>query len=363
MKKYKNIFLVNADPIKNAGSIKEYFINYSENFTSFHFFPGYSKKNPYCNVYQNGELIYEKKFAFYKGNNFIMKNFVVHLLFFYVAFFKVKRKSILITNAPLFLFGNSLLKKIKLITPVLWLGDYYESTSFFMKFYNKLVFRYNNTLKYVIYLNPRLRDIYSKNTKQRSRKVISLGIRKNFKNFNKNLDKKIYVGFIGVIRKQQGLDLFFKYLAENNNCFLEIVGDGYYLDEYKKLANKMNIQNKVKFYGSVENLSEVFQKWDLGIALYENTEDNLSIYAEPTKIKDYLSYGLPVITTKTTYFYEEIKKYNSGIVVEESTKSLGEAIEEIKINYSKYLKGVEKIVNHYEYEEWYDKNFKFLRRL
>lgn len=363
IKKYNSIFLVNADPIKNAGFFKEYFINNTQNFVSFHFFPAYSSKTSYMEKYINGDLVLTKELDGYKGDQVFIKSVFNYIAFVYTLILQVKRGSYLITNAPIYCNGSSLFKKIKSINYILWLGDYYPDNSFPMNIYNRILGNFNRSFKYVIYLNPRLKDVYyNKKTSKSDGKVISLGIKKMYSRKNTALGKKTRVGFIGIIRKQQGLDLFFKFLVNNENCKLEVVGDGYHLQFYKHLARKLKIQNKVKFYGSVEDLSKVFKKWDIGIALYENTEYNLSKYAEPTKIKDYLSYGLPVITTGTTYFSKEISDFNAGQVINESTEELDKAIDDIVKNYKKYLEGVDRLVNKYEYSNWYDEMFKFIAR-
>lgn len=359
--KYKSIFLVNADPIKNAGFFKEYFINNTQNFVSFHFFPAYSRKASYMEKYVNGELILKKEFNNYKGSQALVKSIFSYLGFVYTSIFQVKSGSYLITNAPIYCIGSSFFKIIKTFKYVLWLGDYYPDNNFPMNIYNKILGNFNRSFKHVVYLNPRLKNVYyDKKTCKSDGKIISLGMKKMFSRNGSILEKKTRVGFIGVIRKQQGLDLFFTYITENNNCLLEVVGDGYHLKFYKNLAKKLKIQNKIKFYGNIEDLSKIFNNWDIGIALYENTKDNLSKYAEPTKIKDYLSYGLPVITTSTTYFSKELVDFGAGLVVNETTAELDNAISKIMRNYKKYLEGVNRLVEKYEFNKWYDNKFKFI---
>ena len=75
-----------------------------------------------------------------------------------------------------------------------------------------------------------------------------------------------------------------------------------------------------------------------------------------------MSYGLPVITTGTTYFSKEISDFNAGQVINESTEELDKAIDDIVKNYKKYLEGVDRLVNKYEYSNWYDEMFKFIAR-
>lgn len=363
MMKYKSIFFCTAHPTKDMGGVKQYFIKNSDFFVTFHFFLGFSTDAPYMEKYQGGKKIYERKFSFYKGKNKLIQNILNYLYFSFILIRHVKRDSFLLINAPIYCFLNSFFRLMKGFKYVLWIGDYYPDKRFPMNFYHKMVNFYNEHIPYVLYVSPPLKKIYLSKTSQikNFRKTSPLGIIKNLKKTHMLPNKDITLGFIGIIRMQQGLDLAFSYLKQVENCKLEIIGDGYYLKHYKQLAKKLGIEDKVIFYGRVDDISSVIARWDIGIALYENTKDNLSVYCEPTKIKNYLSYGLPVVTTETTYFYKEIQAFKAGCIVKEDTDSLDKAIRQIKGKYDEYLIGVQALVDKYEYMSWYDKQFDFLR--
>jgi glycosyltransferase involved in cell wall biosynthesis len=232
-----------------------------------------------------------------------------------------------------------------------------------MKLYNLMVGSLIKGLKYVIFLSPSLKKVYLERYRiDQKSPVITLGINKYHEKDDRSFQDKVILGFIGVIRKEQGLDLLFSYLRENENLSLEVVGDGYHLQYYKKLARKLKLTKKVKFFGVVEDFSEIFKKWDIGVAPYKYSENNLSRYAEPTKIKDYLSYGLPVITTKATYFAGEIDKYEAGVVIDDNIESFAGAVDKITKSYKNFLEGVSKLVDKYEYRSWYNKKFTFLKK-
>lgn len=367
--KYKSIYFVTTESIKNLGNFRNYLIENTKYLVTFHFPHGYLLKPSYIEIFEKGKMVYRKEFYRFKWNVNIIKLLLYYIYFNYTLFRFVKRGSFVIVENPIFCILNvipSLVKKTKF---VFWVGDYFPSHTRLMWFYNKIADFYNRTLKYVIYISPPIEKIYGSKFGERDlgnkfRKQISLGIIKRFKEINKTIgyNKVITLGFIGVIREQQGLDLVFKYLSKSqSNCRLEVVGDGYKLQFYKDMANKLGILNKVTFYGFVPNADSIIRKWDIGLALYENRKDNVSWYCEPTKIKEYLSYSLPVIATKTTYFYKELAKYSAGCVVGENTESLGKAILKIKENYNTYLRGAIKTVNKYNYEAWYNKRFSFLQ--
>ena len=248
--------------------------------------------------------------------------------------------------------------------PVFWIGDFFPSYKGAMKIYNWLVNHYNKNLHYVLYVSPPIQNIYlnslSKDElKGKYRELVPFGFNQEL--IKKSAPKKLKLGFIGVLRKMQGLDLVFEFLSKSkSDISIDSVGQGQHLDYYKRIVKNMKLTKKVKFYGHVEDISPIAANWDIGVALYENTEDNYSIYCEPTKIKNYLSLGLPVITTKAIYLHKEITKFHAGEVVEENVDSLSLAVQKIVSHYESYLKGVAAIGRKYEYENWYDRKFKFL---
>ena len=100
--KYGNVLFCTADPTKNAGNIRDYFIQNSDRFIGFHFFPGYSSEHTYIEVFEFGKKIQKKQFKWYHGRNNILKNTFDYFNFCYTLLFVVKRDSFIIVNAPFF---------------------------------------------------------------------------------------------------------------------------------------------------------------------------------------------------------------------------------------------------------------------
>ena len=360
--KYKSIVFVTPEPIRDMGNFRNYLIENTENLITYHFFHGYSNKNSYMEKFYNGKKVLNIKFPVFRLKINIVRTLLYWIYVEYILLGYAQRGSFVIVEKPFFLIFNSIISLFKNMKFVFWIGDYYPDSGGFMRIYNALVHYYNKNLKYVLYESPPLKRIYLPvdNIKNKYRALVTLGMkRENI--VRRKRGKEVKLGFIGVLRPMQGLDLAFDYLSKTeDNVRLEIIGSGYYLEHYKKLAREKGIDNKIKFYGFVDDIKSVIKNWDVGLALYENKRENLSIYCEPTKIKDYLEYGLPVITTKATYFYKELIKYGAGEAINENISELDSAIKKIISNYNNYLLGIEKITYNYEYSKWYDKRFKFL---
>lgn len=367
MRKYKSIAYTTSEPLKNRGNFLDYLLENAETVIVFSCTQGFSNERSYVERYNYGVKKFKKEFPFIKVKSKTIIELTNSLYLGYTLLVFVPRNSALIVDNPFFILSTRLISYLKNFKVVFWIGDYFSNYRGIMKLYNGLVNYYNKTLNYVLYVSPPIHNIYSKSLKKseqidKYRALVSFGF--DQKPIRKTKPRKIKLGFIGVIRKMQGLDLVFDFLSstKDNDVSIDVIGQGHELDYYKKLAKNLKIAKKVKFYGHVERMDPIVSNWDIGIALYENKKDNYSIYCEPTKIKNYLSFGIPVITTNATYMQKEIIKFRAGEVVEENVDSLSTGIQKIKSNYLTYLRGVHKIGEKYEYKKWYDKKFKFLER-
>lgn len=363
--KYKSICFITNESIKNMGSVRDYFIEQTERFVTFHYPHGYSQQASHMEIYDKGKLVLSKIFPCVLIPNNIVKQLLHWVYVHYIVLRWVPRNSFVIVENPLFCLSSRFFRIFKHHTFVLWIGDYYPKVTGMMKVYRALTFYHIRHLPYVLYESPPLQTIYESiikvNHKEKFRKMINLGIKKGRKVMRTIKGNTITLGFIGVLRNQQGLDLIFQYLTHAQSVTLEIIGNGYWKKYYQDLAKRLQIEDKVTFFGYVENPERIIRHWNIGVALYEEGGDNLSKYCEPTKMKDYLCYGLPVITTKTTYFAAEIEKFHAGCVVDENPKSLHQAIAKVRADYEHYTNGVEAIVKKYEYASWYNKKFSFLQ--
>lgn len=362
MKQYSRVLLVLLDITRNTGNLEDYFVGKTSEFYLYLFPPTFTEKPSRLIFYKNGKRVFEKEFFWYKGKNKLVKILSYYLYFAYCCFFIIPQKTWIISYQVLFCLGNSFFSLVKKTRLVFVVGDYFPvRTDFFVKVYHRLVSFYNEHLNYVLYPTDMLRQAYCQPLKNYGhRDLLHYGIKKII--FKKNPQNNLF-GYVGNLRDGQGIELLFDLLKKNPQLKLAIIGSGNKLDDYKKIASHMKINHQIRFYGFVETEKKMIQivsKWQIAFAPYEPKKDNLTFYAEPSKIKLYLQYRLPVIMTNITYIAKELKDYKAGEIVDYSISSIEDAIKKIQNNYTVYLNGVERLIERYEYNRYYDEKFTFI---
>lgn len=130
-------------------------------------------------------------------------------------------------------------------------------------------------------------------------------------------EAKIVIAYQGVLTAGRGLNHLFKALSQNKNYFLEITGSGDSLEKLKTDVSSLNLVDRVKFNGRVNQklLVGFTKKAHIGTALIENL--SLSYYyALPNKLFEFINAGKPVIVSKLPQMVDIIEKFNCGWVVD-----------------------------------------------
>lgn len=129
--------------------------------------------------------------------------------------------------------------------------------------------------------------------------------------------------FMGHILEKQGLDIVLdampKILKKVSKAHLLIIGTGIYENSLKSKVNKLKLTKNVSFAGFVESHEEVERMLSesiLAVATYKPDPDSFTYFADPGKIKNYLSAGLPVILTRVPPIAWEIEKKKCAVITE-----------------------------------------------
>ncbi len=108
-----------------------------------------------------------------------------------------------------------------------------------------------------------------------------------------------------------------------------ITGMGPLEEDLKARTSELGIEECVHFLGyleSHEELHELLCRCAAGVAMYSADLDIWSKYAEPAKIKRYLSAGLPVFTTSVTYIAPQLAEREAGVVLPYDSTRLAAAV-------------------------------------
>lgn len=388
MKKQKSIIYVNYSPYENTGKILDYLLEHFEIVIVFIFNfhnLGEGQKSGEVRLYKNGML--EKKDALL-DYPFRVSTSLVFLLIpirsfinFLQLLWHTIRLRALYPKFDLYFSVNAFtawigmfMKKLGLVEKtVFWVWDYYppHHQNKIIVFMRKLYWyfdRKSTASDHVVFLNKRLEELRKNMNilpQSASYPIVPIGTDPVRKLPSKSVsNRKIIIGFLGVLKKTQGIDILFK-TAEKIHAFFpeacfEVIGTGPDEEYFKEQAKQSPVP--VTFYGYIldeERLKNLQLQWHIAIAPYVLDKSSVSYYTDQGKIKGYLSLGLPVIVTGV-YFSKEIVKEKAGVVINYNIPNeFVEAIEKIVSDYQNYQKNALKLAKKYYYKKIYRDLFSF----
>ncbi len=363
--KYGNILLFSIPSTLSTGHFNDYFIANSENLYLFLLPLSTQKPEVKLFYFHRGMKKSERSFFLYQGGNKIIRYIFFYLYYLYIIIKILPPKTIVLATTPQYCFLSSFFDFLKSIKIVYHVGDYYPHSKGLMKIYQAFIHYYNKRMKYVVYCSPLLESLLRTGKKKvdGNRDCWIFGIKKKD---IKKATKCNLLGYIGVLRNGQGLEIIFDALKKNKKLKLEIIGEGPLFQNLKNTVSQFGLTDRITFWGLIQEekkLMAIMRRWQIGLAPYDPNLLNMTYYGDPSKVKFYLEYKLPVIITKITYLYKEIEKYHAGVTIDYSASSLLEAIKKIQNKYDYYLDGVSFLVDRYEYNALYDTKFKFFRTI
>lgn len=209
------------------------------------------------------------------------------------------------------------------------------------------------------------KGIWGKNL--RKQMVVPMGTYP-LKKLPKNFPKKQVV-FMGHLRPFQGLDLllsaFVLVLLKVKDAKLLILGGGPLEKKLKQKAKDLKIAKKVNFQGFIpthQQMRRLLKKAALAVAPYQDDPKALVRYGDPSKVKEYLAQGLPVVMTKIPHLITyQLERAKAGIVVDFSEKELSDKIIFLLKNQKtllKYRQNTLKLASQYTWQRIYTRALK-----
>ena len=136
----------------------------------------------------------------------------------------------------------------------------------------------------------------------------------SLQNASEDKDSIDYV-FAGNVGKMQSVETIIKAaaIASNEKIRWHIVGDGFALEDCRKLCEDLDLSDKVTFYGRLP-VEEMPRFYNMADAMIVTLADNDTIsYTLPGKIQSYMAAGKPVIASANGETREVIKESGCGL--------------------------------------------------
>jgi len=153
--------------------------------------------------------------------------------------------------------------------------------------------------------------------------------RNRLRNRYKIENDTIVIGHVGRFNNEKNhsflIKTFHELLKLNNNIKLMLVGNGELENEIKNMVNDLNLMDKILFLGSVENVNEIYNAFD--IFVFPSKFEGLGIVLIEAQCN-----GLPIIASDTITQEVNISNQIKYISLEKQPQYWAEAIYEKSTN-------------------------------
>lgn len=131
--------------------------------------------------------------------------------------------------------------------------------------------------------------------------------------------------FVGHLLEKQGVQVVLhalpKVIRYIPDVTFTLIGGGEYENPLRALSRALRLGSHVKFFGwepRQEVIRNKLLQSDIAVAVYSSEgekDTNFTYYADPTKIKTYLSCGLPVVLTPVPYNAKELERKGAAYLI------------------------------------------------
>ena len=328
--RYESVFALAS--LQFCGHIDEYLIANTRRLCLMYVLPRFGAQKQIIRRYEEGKLVEER--ALRSSQNI----FLYYWLWFWhntteiLKFAKgSKGKTLVVGGHPVCFFGMALMKMLRRLSYLYWIGDYFPNKSLVIRAFE------HKTLMWGM------------------RRFMMPGCESAMATSKQLL-------FVGLVRDGQGIKNVLDFLASHHDYSLALVGvaaNGYEKTVEKMIAER-KLSERVYFpnrFHSQEELLEIAGKSLAGLALYSLGEENFTHYADPGKVKAYIEMNLPVVMTRISEVVPFIEKFRAGVVVD-GMEGVGEAVRKIAEDYPTYGEGVRRFNEHFEYTRLYAEAFR-----
>lgn len=337
----QSVLMVSCAVLCKKEGMATYFRYRCEDFYLLNVIPKFLKtRKPVCEHYKDGKLV--DVFPVFSmpaliTDKFSYASYIGYTIAIAQIFIKVSGKiELFIGEGPTHNLLGILMKKLGRVKRIAYSsGDYFPDVKSF-RIVDKIVSRGVDVIWCASELMLKEREKDLRGVRIAPQLVMPLGITMRDEVIDhKALNPKTIL-FMGNIQPHQGIDLmldsFLEIKKSRSDLVLEIIGKGPYLETARSKVVTMGLSTAVVFHGFIDDdtkVDEILKRSLVGMALYHPELSSFSKLSDPGKIKDYLSAGLPLVTTSVFPFSKEIGESGAGRVVSYEKDSVVDAIQEI----------------------------------
>lgn len=332
--------------------------------------------------------IAKRKVSLYKEGKFILYYQPVNIKFkalftwmvdvgvtIYYIFRLHRRYDLYIGCDGLNAFSGVLLQRLKVVKKVIFYTIDWTEKRFKNRFYNAIyhfVDRYAvRHSDYVWNISKRIVKIREEEGLIKERNILvpaGVNLREIKRVPMEQVNPKKIV-FLGALEKTKGIELVIdtwpKILKKIPDAELIVIGKtptGAGIRPYEERLKRMK---NVRLIGvlSHKEVLRTLPKYGVGLAPYSPDVESISRFSDPSRVKDYLACGLPVIITSVPEIAQEIKKEKAGEIIEYNEQELALALLKITKNiesFGKYKEGANRLGAKYDWQDIFSTAFKMV---
>jgi glycosyltransferase involved in cell wall biosynthesis len=146
------------------------------------------------------------------------------------------------------------------------------------------------------------------------------------------------IGYIGFPSPDHAIDVLFE-ICRKHGFKLNVFGDSQYLQSIKHLAPPNAV-----FHGITNDnvkIGSVLSRCFCGYAVYRDTSpQSYSHFGIPSKCLQFFASNVPVVTTNTAHFTQNIAQHAVGCVVEPKPEQIEKAVLDLRARYAAYHEAI-----------------------
>lgn len=303
-------------------------------------------RRSFLRIYTQGKLTYERKFINWNGPELCYYFKDTFLTLWWVLKY-ASTVDYFVGVDNLNFFAGYILKKLRKVKKIVFYTMDYVPNRFSNRMLN-FIYHYLDT--FAVIKSDKVWNLSALMVREREKKgvsaryrakqiVVPVGTKIVKRLFPLGKIDRYKIVFLGHLREGQGIELLINAMLEVTKkvkqAYLIIIGGGPLEDKLKKIVQEKKLNKHIKFTGFVQEYSEVeeiLKNAAVAVAPYVDDDKTYTRYTDPTKPKDYMACGIPVVITKVPQVAYEIEKNKCGLAIGYNKQELVNAIIKLLTN-------------------------------